>query len=238
MIDAALAEAFEASWPAAETARAGGFLVGRGLGAGGRVSSARLAGPWAEGDIAAAEAAHAGWGQRPMFRVWDEDAALIGALAAQGYVPEIPTLVLEAEARALAEPPLPVMRCFAVWPPLAIQRQIWAEGNINPARQAVMARVALPKTAILARIADRAAGAGFVALSGDVAMLHGVEVVPAFRRKGVATWIVRQAAEWAAAQGAKRLALAVSRANASALALYHSLGFREAGGYAYYARPA
>lgn len=238
MIDAALAEAFEASWPAAETAQAGGFLVGRGLGAGGRVSSARVAGPWAEGDIAAAEAVHAGWSQRPVFRVWDEDAALMGALAARGYAPEIPTLVLEAEARALAEPPLPVMRCFAVWPPLAIQRQIWAEGNINPARQAVMARVALPKAAILARIADRAAGAGFVAASGEVAMLHGIEVVPAFRRKGVGAWIVRQAAEWAVDQGATRLALAVSRANVGALALYHSLGFREAAGYAYYARPA
>ncbi|SCY77451.1 GNAT family N-acetyltransferase [Paracoccus tibetensis] len=238
MIDAALAEAFEASWPAAETARAGGFLVGRGLGAGGRVSSARVAGAWAEADIAAAEAVHEGWGQRAVFRVCDTDAALIRVLAARGYAPEIPTLVLEAEARALAEPPLPVMRCFAVWPPLAVQRQIWAEGNITPARQAVMARVALPKAAILARIADRAAGAGFVAALREVAMLHGIEVVPAFRRKGVGAWIVRQAAEWADGQGASRLALAVSRANAGALALYDRLGFREAGSYAYYARPA
>lgn len=237
MIDAALAQAFEASWPAAETAGAGGFVVGRGLGAGGRVSSARVAGVWAEADIDAAEAVHAGWSQRPVFRVWDGDAALTGALAARGYAPEVPTLVLEAEVQALADPPLRAMRCFAIWPPLAIQRQIWAEGNINPARQAVMDRVALPKAALLARISDRAAGAGFVALSGEVAMLHAVEVPPEFRRRGVAGWIVRQAAGWAAAAGGTRLALAVSRANEPAWALYRKLGFREVGSYAYYARP-
>ena len=43
-MDAALAEAFEISWPASEYADAGGFRVGRGLGAGGRVSSARAVG--------------------------------------------------------------------------------------------------------------------------------------------------------------------------------------------------
>lgn len=238
MIDAALADAFEASWPAAETARAGGFVVGRGLGAGGRVSSARVAGVWAEDDIEAAEAVHAGWNQRPMFRVWDEDATLIRALLARGYAAEIPTLVLVAPLAPLADPPLPVMRCFAIWPPLAIQRQIWAEGSISPARQAVMARVALPKAAILARISDRAAGAGFVALAGDVAMLHGVEVPPEFRRKGVASWIVRQAVQWAAEAGGTRLALAVSRGNTAARGLYDEVGFREAGSYAYYARPS
>lgn len=237
MIDPALAAAFEATWPPAETAPAGGFVVGRGLGAGGRVSSARAAGPWQPEDIEAAEAVHAGWGQRPLFRAWDEDGALIEALRARGYAPEVPTLVLEAPVAALASPPLPAMRGFALWPPLAIQRDIWAEGSITPARQAVMARVGLPKAAILARVADRAAGAGFVALSGEVAMLHAIEVRPACRRQGVGGWILRQAAEWAAAEGARRLALAVSRSNAGAQALYARMGFAQAASYRYYGRP-
>ena len=84
---------------------------------------------------------------------------------------------------------------------------------------------------------DRAAGAGFAAVQGDVAMVHAVEVLPAFRRQGVAGWMMRQAALWAADRGALRIGLAVSRDNAAARATWDRLGFVEAAGYAYYARP-
>nr|WP_111298191.1 GNAT family N-acetyltransferase [Paracoccus saliphilus] len=235
--DAALADAFEATWPAAETVRCGGFLVGRGLGAGGRVSSAHLCGPWTDDDLDAVEARHGGWGQPPLFRAWDDDDRLRATLTARGYQRQVPTLVMDAPVAALTDRPLPPVTAFAVWPPLAIQRQIWAAGNINPARQAVMERVPQPKAALLGRIRDRAAGAGFVALYGRVAMVHAVEVLPAFRRQGLAGWMMRQAAFWAQDLGAKRLALAVSRSNDAAQAAYGALGFAPAGSYAYYARP-
>lgn len=233
--DPALAHAFEASWPPARTERAGGFLVGLGEGAGGRVSSARALPDWRPDDIPLAEAQHREWGQRPVFRAWNADQALIAALTDRGYGLENPTLVLEAPVAALTDRPLPPVTGFALWPPLAIQRRIWEAGNINPARQAVMDRVALPKAALLGRLHDRAAAAGFVAAAGDVAMLHGLEVLPDFRRQGLAGWMVRQAAFWAAEQGAARLALAVSEGNAAARALYRGLGFTEAAGYGYYA---
>lgn len=237
MTDAALAQAFEASWPPAELARAGGLVVGRGAGAGGRVSSARADGPWTGADIDAAEALHARWDQRSLFRAWDQDHALIGALEARGYRAEIPTLVMAAPVALLTDRPLPRVTTFAIWPPLAIQRQVWEAGSINPARQAVMERVVLDKTALLGRTEDRAAAAAFVARSGDVAMLHALEVLAPFRRKGLAGWMLRQAAFWAADRGASRLALAVSRANTSAQALYQRHGFAEVASYAYYARP-
>ncbi|MDF3606661.1 GNAT family N-acetyltransferase [Paracoccus sp. DMF-8] len=53
---------------------------------------------------------------------------------------------------------------------------------------------------------------------------------------GVAGWLIGRAAEWAQAQGATRLALAVSRANTDARALYDRLGFAELGGYGYWSR--
>jgi hypothetical protein len=81
-MDALLAQAFEETWPAAEYADAGGFRVGRGFGAGGRVSSARAAGAWVPDDIPAAEAVHRAWSQQPMFRVLDTDRDLIDALTA------------------------------------------------------------------------------------------------------------------------------------------------------------
>lgn len=235
-MDAALAQAFEDTWPAADYAAAGGFRLGRGLGAGGRVSSARAVGAWAPGDIAAAEAIHRDWHQQPMFRVLDGDSALAAALTAAGYRRDTPTAIMEAPVSALTGQPIPPLTTFAVWPPLAIQRDIWAAGNINAARQAVMDRVAAPKTAILGRIDDRAAGAAFAAIIGDVAMVHAVEVLPPFRRRGLAGWMMRQVAFWAADQGAGRIGLAVSRANVGVRAAYDRLGFTEVAGYAYYAK--
>ena len=235
--DPALARAFETTWPAAEFADAGGFRVGRGLGAGGRVSSARAMRPdWTGADIAAAEAVHREWGQPAVFRLLDDDQRLADALTQRGYRAENPTAVMVADCDRLADRAVPGMTVFALWPPLAIQGDIWAAGHIGAARQAVMPRVALPKTAILGRHADRAVGAAFVAADGPVAMIHAIEILPGFRRKGMATWLIRKAAEWAQAQGATRLALAVSRRNTSARALYDRIGFAETGGYSYWAR--
>lgn len=233
-MDTALAEAFEATWPAAEYADAGGFRVGRGAGAGGRVSSARAVKEWTADDIPAAIAQHEKWGQRPLFRALDDDAGLIGALTGHGFRRENPTLIMEIETQALNDREIPRVTAFPIWPPLAIQRKIWASGKIGPGRQQVMARVPAPMTSILGRIEDRAAGAAFVATHDGVAMVHCVEVLPELRRKGLAGWMMRCAALWGAEQGADRFALAVSRANDGAVALYHDLGFRETAGYSYY----
>lgn len=237
-MDAALAEAFEATWPAAEYADIGGLRVGRGLGAGGRVSSARRIGDWTLDDIGAAIKQHEEWGQPPLFRALDDDRSLIRALGEQGFRRENPTAIMALETGMLTDRAIPPVTAFAIWPPLAIQREIWASGNITPARQKVMLRVAAPRTGILGRIEDRAAGAAFVAVHSAVAMVHGVEILPDLRRKGLAGWMMRCAAFWAAEQGADRIGLAVSRANTGAVALYRHLGFREIAGYGYYARPA
>lgn len=235
--DPDLARAFETSWPAAETADAGGFRVGRGLGAGGRVSSARALGPdWDEAAIPEIEAIHRGWQQPPMFRLPDSDKDLAGALARHGYGAGTPTAIMAAPCEMLTAVPVHPMTAFSIWPPLAIQGDIWAAGNIGAARQAVMPRVTLPGTSILGRHADRAVGTAFVAADGAVAMIHAIEILPGFRRKGMATWLIRKAAEWAEAQGAARLALAVSRQNATARALYDRMGFAETGGYSYWTR--
>lgn len=235
-MDKTMEQAFEDTWPAAEYAQAGGFRVGRGLGAGGRVSSARAVGAWSPDDIALAEQIHCGWDQQPMFRVLDSDSPLIDALIAAGYRHATPTAIMAAPVAALTDRAIPSLTTFAIWPPLAIQRDIWSAGNITPARQAVMERVIGPRTAILGRIDDRAAGAGFAALCGDVAMIHAAEVLPPFRRRGLAGWMARQVALWAAEQGATRVALAVSRGNAEGKAAWDALGFAEVAGYAYYAK--
>jgi GNAT superfamily N-acetyltransferase len=64
-------------------------------------------------------------------------------------------------------------------------------------------------------------------------MLHALEVVPALRRQGSAQNILRAAAAWAKGEGADRLSLVVTVANAPARALYAGMGMVEAGAYHY-----
>lgn len=227
----------DATWPGAELAQAGGFTVRRGAGGGRRVSAARASGEWSEADIDATMAQQATWDQSPLFQVVDGDTALAEALTARGMQPCEATILMVAPIAALNDKPVPPVTAFCIWPPMAIQRDLWAQGGIGPDRLAVMDRARAPKTAVLGRVDDRAGGTAFVALHKGVAMIHSVEVAPDHRRKGMGEWIMRGAALWAADQGATHFALAVSRANDGAIALYEKLGFSQAGGYSYYALP-
>lgn len=233
--DPAIDAAFEASWPAAEYAQTGPFRIGRGLGGGKRVSSARLIAPdWTGADLDQAMRIHRNWDQPAIFRVADTQPLLARALLGRGFRECDPTLLMSAPITALTDLPVPPVTSFALWPPLAIQRELWTEQDIGPERQAVMARVAAPKAALLGRIRDRAAAVAFVAAANGIAVLHALEVLPAMRRHGLAGWTLREAAFWGQAQGAATMLLAVTAENAGAIALYRGLGFTEIAGYRYY----
>lgn len=223
----------EATWPPAATTQTGPWLIRDGRGGGQRVSAASPCGDWGPADIPAAETAMQALGQSALFVIWPEDAALDAALAERGYKRHDPVVVYEIDCAALADPAPPFLTTFPHWPPLGIARDIWAEGGIGPARIAVMDRVKTPKTAILGRTGDRAAGTAFVATNGDCAMLHALEVSPALRRQGTAHNILRAAARWSLDHGAARLLLLVTEANKNARSLYASLGFSPVGHYHY-----
>ncbi|TVP71769.1 MAG: GNAT family N-acetyltransferase [Rhodobacteraceae bacterium] len=227
---AQLMAALEATWPAAATTDVDGWRLRDGSCGGKRVSAARALVPAAE--VARAEMAMLAAGQRPIFQLTPDQEALDQALAARGYARLDPTLLYLAPIDTIAQKPPPV-RLFDIWPPLAIMREIWTEGGIGPARQKVMDRAPAPKTALIARIDDRASGVGFVAIHEGIAMLHAVEVAPRARRKGVARVLLRGAGAWAQAQGAAWMALAVTEANSGACSLYEGLGLRVAGRYHY-----
>lgn len=227
---------WQATWPAAEYAQVGGLRVARGLGGGGRVSAARVTGPWDDADIAGAEAQHADWDQPALFAVEDSDSALADALSALGYVSTKPTLILDIATDQLNQP-IPPITALEIWPPMAIVRDIWSEQEIGPARQAVMDRVTSRKTAILGRVEDRAAGAGFVAVHDGIGTLHALAVLPQWRRKGLARLMVRRAGQFSAQHGADRLALAVTEGNVGARAAYDEMGFGQIGRYSYWQKP-
>lgn len=229
--------ALDATWPALAQHTAGGWLVRHGADGGKRVSAATVLTPAkAAASIDAAEAAHLALGQEPLFCLRPDDAAADRALAERGYHTLDPVQIFTSPAASIAAEPPAHMSSFAIWPPLAIIDEVWHQGHIGPARRAVMDRVSGAKTAILGRVSDRAAGAVFVAMHDDMAMIHALHVDPAQRRQGLARNLVRAAAAWAISQRADQLSLAVTAANAPACALYRSLGMQVASHYHYRAR--
>jgi GNAT superfamily N-acetyltransferase len=227
-----------ATWPAEATHACGPFTVAQSNGGGSRVRAARLQDPHDDGStvqdaqIKQAAAAMAALGQPDLFMVPGTQTALDTRLAALGYARKDPTLALIADCAALAAPPPPVT-CFEVWPPLAAQDEIWVRGGIGPDRLAIMQRVTGPRISLFGRINNHPAATAFVALQGDIAMLHALEVVDVARRQGLAGHVMRAAGQWALGQGARHFSVLVTRENLPAQGLYTSLGFQPVGHYHY-----
>ena len=195
------------------------------------MSAASAVAPVSEIDLDQMEARFEAAGRDPLFQVRDNSAAFDRLLAERGYDVVDPTvLMLSSTDRLPMEVPDKV---YTSWPPVAVQREIWTEGGIDAARVAVMERASCAKTSLLARLGDAPAGAGFVAVSNRIAVVHALEVNVSARRHGVARAMLALAAYWAREQDATHLALQVTQANTAAIALYSSLGMKAVGQYPY-----
>ena len=225
-------DALHATWPPAETAEAGGWRVRQGANGGKRVSATS-----GSGDLGVAEAAMRALGQDPLFRLTSDDASLDAKLEARGYDVVDPTLVYAAPVNMLADIPSGERSADSRVESSSVRTRaheaLWETGGIGPARWAVMDRVVVPKRLLLARVDGRPAGTAFVAADEAVSMVHTVEVLPAFRRRGVARVLMQAAARFAARSGADFLLLVVLASNVPAIALYEALGMRVAGRYHY-----
>ncbi|MEL7253197.1 MAG: GNAT family N-acetyltransferase [Pseudomonadota bacterium] len=225
--------AIEATWPAADTRRLGPWMLRDGQGGGKRVSAATLDDSSTETDASAAEEAMQAAGQDPLFMVQVGQDALDAHLADKGYEVVDPvnlyygSLVGMAEARPLRA------RVFTIWPPLEIQKDIWAAGDIGPARLDVMHRAKGDKTAIFGRYDNSPAGTAFVAIHDGIAMVHAMEVLSDHRKLGVGRMMTEHAARWARAAGATHVAVLCTKANAGGNALYASMGLKVVGEYHY-----
>ena len=228
-----LLQALEATWPPVWSRRHGPFTLREGAGGGKRVSATTLAGAFDAGDLAAAEVDAVARREVPLYQLRPGDEALDTALGARGYVVVDPTYLYAAPVEALLRPEQRPLAAIASEGCLGIMAEIWAAGGIGPERLQVMARASDPKAWILGRMDDRAAGVGFVALDGDIAMVHALEIADAFRRRGTGAAIMARAAKWAGARGARHMSVAVVARNAPANALYRALGMELCGRYHY-----
>ena len=229
----ALSAAMEATWPPADARREGPWTIRDGRGGGKRVSAATAEGPVGPEEIEDAEAAMRSLGQVPLFMIRDGEEALDAVLSGRGYALIDPVVFYAAPIAPLAATKPPPVSAFTIWEPLAIMADLWAEGGIGPGRLNVMHRMTGPKTALFGRSQDQPAGVGFAAIHEGIAMVHALEVAPRFRRAGVGRNLMHLAARWGVAQGARHVALAVTRANAPANRLYSSLGMEVVGSYHY-----
>ncbi len=230
---ARLLEVVEATWPAASRTRIGPWTIRDGQGGGKRASAATADDPVAARDIPVAERAMADLGQRPLFMIRAGDEPLDDLLSRADYELLDPVDIFAIPLADLELPAPHRLGAIPSWPPLAIQREIWAAGGIGPARIAVMERACSPKITFLSRRDDRPAGTAFAAIHDGVAMVHALEVLPEYRRRGVARALMAGARKWALHEGAADLALVVAKANTGAQGLYSSLGMARVGQYHY-----
>lgn len=228
-----LYRAAEATWPPASAQRIGMWTIRDGQGGGKRVSAATAEGPVTADDITQAEAAMRALGQDPLVMIRNDQEDLDRLLADHGYQVVDPVLAYAAPVADMAREAPPPVSAFHVWPPLQIMQELWAEEGIGPDRLAVMSRVTGPKTAVLGRSQDRAAGVAFAAISEKTAFVHAVAVTPALRRQKTACHMMREAAIWAQDQAADTMVVLVTEANTGARALYSSMGMQVVGKYHY-----
>jgi N-acetylglutamate synthase len=220
-----------ASWPPVAEHTVGPWTLREGPGGGHRVTCAVADGPVTAADLAPLRQAAERLGQPGLVMVRQGEASLDATLAGAGWGMGEDVVLYLAPANTFEAPS--GMAAFAMWPPLAVQRQIWDEGDIGAGKQAIMDRATGPKAAILGRSGDRPAGTAYVAISGGIAFLHALTVVPALQRQGAARNILRAAGAWAQSAGADWLALAVTRGNVPARGLYASQGMQLVGHYHY-----
>ncbi|WP_380056353.1 GNAT family N-acetyltransferase [Falsihalocynthiibacter sp. SS001] len=225
-------EVCERTWPPASTKSCGNFTIRNGAGGGKRVSAATLDGDLDLSELATAEDAMLALGQPKLFMIRDGEAEFDATLVDRGYALIDPVTIYTAPVSDLVRD-LPQLACFSLYPPLAVMTDIWTDGGIGAERLAVMERAVGPKTGLLGRSQNRAAGVAYVGIHEKIAMLHSLEVKPAFRRQGVAVNIMCGAANWAQDQGADELSIIVTQANGGANALYSSLGMKPVGHYHY-----
>lgn len=233
---AELAAVCEATWPPATRKQLGAWTIRDGQGGGNRVSAATEAWPVTDADLPTAEAAMRELGQELLFQIREGEGRLDTLLENHGYVVRDPVNLWAVAAADLAHEPIPRGTVYTMWPPLQLVRDIWEDGGIGAARQAVMDRAATPKTALLARVGDQPGGVGFVSIHDGVAMVHALYVKPTLRRRGAGRLMLRAAAKWAQGHGVEVLGLVVTQGNHAANPLYADLGMTRVGQYHYRVR--
>jgi len=161
-------------------------------------------------------------------------------LQERGYREEGFSHVLTGAPGACATPPAEdVAICRSLEPDAAWLGACWPSvaAHALAAQHAIVARIGLPRTFVLATVDGKPAGAGLGVCERGHACLSAIHTLPDHRRRGVARSIVAAIARWAEEHGAHLLYLQVEADNLAARQLYATQGFRRHHDYHYACLP-
>jgi GNAT superfamily N-acetyltransferase len=226
-------EAIDVTWPAEKFLEIPKWKLRRSAKGGKRVSAATAIGAPDISDIKLAENKMVQWHQDKLFMIKKNEIILDEALSASGYRVIDPTNIWSISSKNLSiQKTLPV-KAFTIFPPLAIQRELWRANHIPPSRIEIMDRVKTHKTTIFGRINARPAASAFVAVSNKFAMVHALVVDKKCRRQGMGKFVMQKVGSWAYQMGADSVVAFCTEKNCSANILYKSLGMQVIGKYHY-----
>ncbi|MCG9916935.1 MAG: GNAT family N-acetyltransferase [Phenylobacterium sp.] len=191
-----------------------------------------------EGLITRIEAAYRARSMRSVFRLPEVEglAGVAEALAARGYTPTQPTLVMGADLSDVTKvaDPSPVIlleRPDAAWASVFLGEGFDPEDGAQ--RVAVLSNS--PGAVFAAvRDVDGTHAVGVLSLTDGWASLHGMRTVQGRRGQGLAGQVAARLAQAAMARGATQVFLQVEAGNGPALALYRRAGFSSLWRYQYW----
>ena len=226
-------DTIDLTWPAEEFLELPEWKLRRSLKGGKRVSAATLIKKSGIPNIKFVENTLADWCQDKLFMIKAGENSLDEALKSRGYCIVDPTNIWSISAEALSAQQIPFVTAFSIFPPLAIQREIWKTNGIGASRIEIMNRVKKPRTTIFGRTNAKPAASAFVAVANKIAMVHALIVEHKYQRQGVGTFVMQKVGAWAHQQGAESVAVLCTKQNQSANNFYKTLGMRVIGEYHY-----
>ena len=226
-------ETIDLTWPAKEFLELPEWKLRKSIKGGKRVSAVTAIGKSGIPAIQFVENTLEEWFQDKLFMIKAGENSLDEALKERGYCIVDPTNIWSISAEALSMQQIPPVTAFSIFPPLAIQREIWTANGIDSSRIEIMDRVKTPKTTIFGRINAKPAASAFVAVSNKIAMVHALVVDHKYQRQSMGKFVMRKVGAWAHQQGAESVVVLCTKQNQSANNFYKTLGMQVIGEYHY-----
>lgn len=110
---------------------------------------------------------------------------------------------------------------------VGIERDIYPESPWSAAQfKEELSGVPKTRKYIVAQNENQLVGYAGIALAGDVADIHTLTVLPEFRRKGIATHMLKELEAWAKEKGIESFMLEMREGNNEAQPLYEKHGYQ------------
>jgi ribosomal-protein-alanine N-acetyltransferase len=109
---------------------------------------------------------------------------------------------------------------------VGMEKEIYPESPWSAAQfREELAGVPRSRKYIVAQDQNKIIGYAGIALAGDVADIHTLTVIPEFRRRGIASAMLRELEQWAKNKKVTALMLEMREGNALAQPLYEQAGY-------------